>query len=182
MEIKDLIQGCQDANRECQSLLVRRFSSRLFTICRRYARDEAMAHDFLQESWIRIFSNINRYKPHGSFYAWMHTITVRSALQCLEKKYYKNEFNPEKDSILEKLSSPEPDIFSTLATEEIIKCLQQLPDGFRSVINLSIIEGYAHKEIAQILQISENTSRSQLQRARKKLQKMLHPPTLKTIS
>lgn len=161
-----LIKNCQAGDVQSQRLLVKRYSGMLLTVCRRYARDEAMAYDVLQEALILIFSNLKKYKPNGSFEAWMRRIAINCALQWISKSYFKKE-----TSTAEFLHQEweAPAVFGQLEQEEIIKHIQNLPDGYRTVLNLYIIEGMRHKEIAELLGISINTSRSQLLRARKKL-------------
>ena len=142
----------------------------LLSVCRRYARDEAMAKDVLQETLIRIFQNIGRYEHTGSFEAWMRRIAVRRSLQWLEKSCFQHELQP--------VEAPgnqyaDPEIYAQMGAEEIMGLLRELPKGFRTVFNLNVVEGYTHKEIAALLGITEATSRSQLLRARKLLQKLL---------
>lgn len=168
---KQLIKSCQEGIKQSQYLLVKRYSAMLMTVCRRYARDDAMAKDVLQESFIRIFKYIGDYKPTGSFEAWMRRIAVRSALQWIEKGYFKREASTE-ELPDERLS--EPDVYHYLGTEVILQKIQELPEGYRTIFNLNIIEGYSHKEIAALLNITENTSRSQLVRARRLLQQKLN--------
>ena len=143
----------------------------LLTVCRRYARDEAMAKDVLQETLIRIFQHIGKYEATGSFEGWMRRIAVRRSLQWLEKSSFRHELQPVempgKDFI-------EPEVYSRLGVEEIMSLLKELPDGFRAVFNLNVVEGYSHKEVAELLNITESTSRSQLTRARKLLQEKLN--------
>lgn len=167
---KELIQDCQKGIKSSQYLLVKQYSGMLLSVCRRYIRDEAMAKDVLQETFIRIFQNIDKYKPTGSFEAWMRQIALRRSLQWLEKSCFKNEVQP-----LEMPDSEEvvPEVYSNLGAEEIMNAVRELPTGFRAVFNLAIVEGYNHKEIAKLLNISESTSRSQLVRARKLLQKKI---------
>lgn len=167
---KQLIHDCQKGLKQSQFLLVKRYSAMLMTVCRRYARDEAMAKDVLQEALIRIFKNIGRYQPTGSFEAWMRRIAVRCALQWLEKSHFRREQTTEN---FDDDRPIDPAVYQQLATENIIKLVQELPDGFRTVFNLNIIEGYSHKEIAELLNITESSSRSQLLRARRLLQKKL---------
>ena len=167
---KQLIADCQRGIKSSQYELVRRYSAMLMTVCRRYASDEAMAKDILQESLIRIFAQIDKYREMGSFEAWMRKIAVRSALNWLDRRYVKREaFRVELDA----QEAVEPLIIDHLETEEILKLVQQLPLGFRTVFNLYVMEGYSHKEIAELLDISESASRSQLSRARKLLQKKM---------
>ena len=142
----------------------------LLTVCRRYARDEAMAKDVLQETLIRIFQNIGKYKPTGSFEGWMRRIAVRRSLQWLEKSHFKHEIHAE---IMPDEETTVPEIYLKMGAEDILKLLNELPTGFRTVFNLFVVEGYNHKEIGELLNITENTSRSQLTRARKAMQKKL---------
>lgn len=166
---KDLITTCQKGDKRSQYLLVERYSGMLATVCRRYARDNAMAQDILQETLILIFTHIKKYKHTGSFEGWMRRIAINCSLQWIGRSYFMKEtattdFN---ESDLEKIEHPI--IFKQLAEEEIIRLMQTMPDGYRTILNLYCIEGFSHKEIAEMLKISVNTSRSQLLRARKKL-------------
>ncbi len=140
----------------------------LMSICRRYVKDQPTAKDILQESLIRIFKNIDGYKSIGSFEGWMRKITVRCALGHLDKKHVRRE------SSVADINSDEitmPLALDNLGVEDIIKLVQELPPGFRSVFNLKIIEGYNHREISEMLGITESASRSQLTRARQLLQR-----------
>ncbi|MEO0775101.1 MAG: RNA polymerase sigma factor [Bacteroidota bacterium] len=165
---QQLIKDCQRGKKSSQYELVRRYSGMLLTICRRYASDEAMAKDILQETLIRIFTQIDKYRATGSFEGWMRRIAVRTALNWLDRKYIRRETYPVE---LEVDGHLDPTILDQLGAEEILKLVQGLPLGFRTVFNLYAIEGYTHQEIAELLQISESASRSQLSRARRLLQK-----------
>lgn len=142
----------------------------LLSVCRRYARDEAMAKDVLQETLIRIFQHIGRYEDKGSFEAWMRRIAVRRSLQWIEKSSFQHELQPVE---MPDTGTVEPEVYGALGAEEILELLNNLPAGFRAVFNLNVVEGYSHKEIAELLDITESTSRSQLVRARKLLQEKL---------
>ena len=167
---KQIIKDCRHGVKSSQYELVKRYSGMLMTVCRRYASDEDMAKDMLQETFIRIFKYIHNYKPSGSFEAWMRKIAVNAALQWLNKKFIKQE----RGNIEElNTSAIQPDIYSQFNMEELINLIQQLPEGYRAVFNLNIIEGYNHKEIGERLGISESTSRSQLARARRMLQEQI---------
>ncbi len=150
--------------------MVKRYSGMLLSVCRRYARDEAMAKDVLQETLIRVFQHIKNYQDTGSFEAWMRQIAVRRSLQWLEKSSFKHELQPVEmpDNKL-----VEPEIYDRMGAEEIMDLLQELPTGFRTVFNLNVVEGYTHQEISHLLDITESTSRSQLMRARKLLREKL---------
>ncbi len=167
---KKLIQDCQNGIKKSQYLLVKRYSGMLLSVCRRYARDEAMAKDVLQETLIRIFENITSYEDTGSFEAWMRKIAVRRSLQWLEKSSFRHELQPLE---MPDKGSYEPEIYSKLNVEEIMRLLNELPVGFRTVFNLFAVEGFSHQEIAQLLGTTESTSRSQLTRARKLLQEKI---------
>lgn len=168
---KQLITNCQKGDKKSQYELVRRYSPMLMTVCRRYTRDDAMAKDVLQECLIRIFRHIDKFQLDKPFGNWARKIAVRSSLQWIQKNYFKKENAVE---AFEKEPELLPSVYSYLGTEEILKAIQDLPVGYRTVFNLNVIEGYSHKEIGELLGISEATSRSQLIRARRTLQKKLN--------
>lgn len=141
----------------------------LMTVCRRYIRDPESCKDVLQESLIKIFKHIDTYKNTGSFEGWMRKITLRCALAHLNRKDVRREVSI---TDMNYEDTVQPLALNHLHTEEIIKLVQCLPDGFRTVFNLNVIEEFSHKEIAETLGISESASRSQLTRARKLLQKL----------
>lgn len=133
------------------------------TICRRYAGDQHEAEDMLQESFISIFSHINQFKSAGSFEGWLKRITVNAALKMLQKRKIKVVGITDDQH---ELMSPDFNVLSDLGTEEILKLISQLPDGYRVIFNLYAIEGYSHEEIAGMLKIKTASSRSQLSKAR----------------
>ena len=170
MTEKQLIKDCRKGVKSSQYLLVQRYSGMLLSVCRRYARDEAMARDLLQETLIRVFTHIDKYQPTGSFEAWMRQIAIRRSLQWLGKVHFQQE--QQVDALPD--NEPEvPEVYVRMEVEEIMQLVHSLPPGFRTVFNLSAVEGYSHQEIAEMLGISENTSRSQLMRARKMLQEKI---------
>lgn len=139
----------------------------MMSVCRRYARDQDMAKDILQESLILVFKNINKFEGKGSFEGWIRKITVRAALQWIDKKWYRNEQNlvgmlPEKEI--------KPEAFLNYDSNIIMEMVNSLPEKYRVVFNLFVVDEYNHAEIAETLQIKEATSRSHLLRARKMLQ------------
>ncbi len=166
-----LIKNCLNGEKASQFELVSRYSPMLMTVCRRYARDEEMAKDVLQETLIKIFKNLKSYQDTGSFEAWMRKIAVHAALRWLEKAHFRKEYMPGEFLIPE---TKDAAIFSQLGVEAIIQQIQTLPDGYRTVLNLKLIEDFSHSEIAEILNISESTSRSQYARSRKLLQERLN--------
>ncbi len=166
-----LIHDCKQGKKAAQYLLVQRHAGMLLSVCRRYARDEAMAKDVLQETFLRIFTHIGKYEPTGSFEAWMRRIAVRRSLQWLEKSAFQHELQP---ADLPDYQTVEHSIAAQMGVEEIMQLVMELPPGFRAVFNLAVVEGYSHQEIAAMLGITENTSRSQLTRARQALQEKIH--------
>ena len=167
---KQLIKDCQIGKKSSQYELVKRYSKMLLVVCRRYVRDESTAKDVLQETLIRIFRNIEKYKFTGSFEGWMKKIAVRCSLQWIEKNKSRKEVQVV-DLNIEETSNPEE--FDSLSIGQITKLIEELPEGYRMVFNLNIIEGYDHKEISELLNITESSSRSQLVRARRLLQKKI---------
>ena len=168
---KELFRLCKKRNADAQKLLYTTYHSILLGICMRYGKSKAEAEDILQMGMLRIFKNIDSYSGKGSFEGWMKRIIVNVAIDNYRKnsKYYYHE---DIDEI-----NGEPflasDIPNNLEVEDILKTIHELPPGYRMVFNLFAIEGYSHKEIANILEISENTSKTQLLKARKSLRKKL---------
>lgn len=151
------------------------FAPRVFGICMRYSKNKFQADDFAQEAWIIIFSKLKTFKNEGSFKGWISKITVNTCLQKLRK----TKLNID-STIVERIENgleltPEhlkvnPKVLDEFNAEELVQFIHQLPEGFRIVFNLVAVEGYSHKEVAEMLGISVSTSRSQLARARTKLQ------------
>ncbi len=167
----DIIKGCQKGDARAQKELVVRYSPLLMTVSRRYSKDNELAKDILQETLIKVFKNIHKYKPTGSFVGWMRRILINTALQTFDKSCFKREISGLGELNLQ--PSMPPDVYDHLGEEELLALIDQLPEGFKQVFNLYVIEGMSHKEIAEMLGVTESTSRSQLVRARNSLRKML---------
>lgn len=164
---KQLMQGCVDRDPKCQKGVFDRYGSKMLAVVRRYARHEMEAEDMLQDGFVKVFKYIDTFGNRGSFEGWIRRIMINTALKHCSKVAFK------KESIgVEKLpeNSTDPAIFSKLGIDELMKLVQDLPDGYRIVFNLYAVEGYNHKEIADLLNIGESTSRSQLVKARRILQ------------
>lgn len=139
------------------------------TVCLRYASDQMEAEDLLMESFIKIYRYLYQYKFEGSFEGWMRRIVVNNALKKMQrKKIHFEEVLP--DKITETVHAS---AYTHLNEKEILELVRQLPDGYRIVFNLFVIEGYSHEEIAEMLNIQPGTSRSQLVKARKLLQQQI---------
>src|SRR5690554_3645763 len=170
MDEKKLIQACIKEDKSAQKALYDLFSAKMYFVCLRYARHEAEAQDILQDAFIKVFDKLDSYRFSGSFEGWVRRIMVNTALNYCRKSTYKYE-NIGIEDYQDKVVNSKA--ISRLSEQELLALIQQLPDGYRMVFNLYIIEGYSHKEIAEMLSISENTSRSQLAKARKWMQNVL---------
>ncbi len=167
MTDRELIEGCIREERACQEELFRRYAGKLLSICRRYARHEMEAEDLLQDTLIRIFDHLDKFEYKGSFEGWMRRIAVNTALKNCNRIGFRKEsigIDAGQDQVVD------PEAVSHLSEEELLHLIRELPEGYRLVFNLYAIEGYSHKEIAEMLDIKEGTSRSQLVKARKMLQ------------
>ncbi len=163
---KELIDACLKGNPIAQKMLYDTYSSVLYGICLRYSKKEEEAQDILQDSFIKIFTKLDTYQYTGSFEGWLKRIVTNTSIE-----YYRKKINTEQ---VEEIGfSPYLAIDSEkgLEVEELLKMIQELPEGYRMVFNLYAIDGYTHGEIATKLNISEGTSKSQLSRARAYLQR-----------
>lgn len=166
-----LIQDCIAGKRASQELLYKKFSPRMYAICLRYADNVQSAEDILQEGFIKVFNNLDKYKGKGSFEGWVKRIFVNTSIE-----YYRKSIVGKRYVEIEKVyhfKSNEEDAASKMARNDLMGMVQKLPSGYRTVFNLYAIEGYTHKEISKLLTISEGTSKSQLARARAMLKRML---------
>jgi len=165
-----IIKGCIKNNAACQQMLFNAYAGKMLSVCYRYTGNQHDAEDILQEAFIKIFAHLHQFKFEGSFEGWLRRIVVNTALKALQKKkLHFAEVNETSSGGLQ----VEPDTISSLQAEQLMKMLQNLPDGYRVVFNLYVIEGYDHEEIASMLNIQTSTSRSQLVKARKLLQQMV---------
>jgi RNA polymerase sigma factor (sigma-70 family) len=163
-----LVFECLENNQLALKHLYERFSATMLGILIRYAKDTMEAEDMLQEGFIRVFNNLHQYRYEGSLSAWVRRIMINTAIN-----YYKSNlrYNQSVDiDLVSNTSHVSVDALDTMSEKHLIQLIKGLPEGYRMVFNLYIIEGYSHKEIAKMLNISENTSKSQLSRARKSLQ------------
>lgn len=159
-------------NRQAQEELYLRFSYMMKGVCLRYSSNEADAEDLLQESFIKIFNNLRAYQETGKLGAWLRKITVNCALE----KYRKEKKKKENTLLVADYGVHDFDFenaLSKLELDDLLAKIQQLPNGYRTIFNLYVIEGYQHKEIAELLNISEGTSKSQYSRARILLKEMI---------
>ena len=166
----DLITGCIEGNRRMQEILYSRFSAKMYGVCLRYASNAAEAEDILQEGFIKIFKKIDTFRSEGSFEVWVRRIFVNTAIEHFRRRKYLTPVTEKEENTIEgKYIS----VLDELAEQDILNLVQELSPGYRTVFNMYVVEGYTHKEIGDILGISEGTSKSQLSRAKVILQDMV---------
>ena len=142
----------------------------MYAVCLRYARSQSDAADILQEGFVKVYTKLGQFQFQGSFEGWVRRIMIHTAL----RSYQRQRFDMEQSGYEHLPESPvEPDALAMLSEAELLKLIGQLPDGYRAVFNLVAIEGYSHAEAADLLQIQESTSRSQLTKARRWLSEQL---------
>jgi RNA polymerase sigma-70 factor (ECF subfamily) len=167
---QQLIDGCIRGERKMQEEFYKVFAPSMFSICLRYANDYCQAEDMLQEGFIRAYANLQKFRNEGSFEGWMKRIFVNTAIEGYRKNLMTNNMLEVEDM---KNDLVQQDDFHHLSKDDLLKMIQRLSPGYRTVFNLYAIEGYSHQEIADMLGINIGTSKSQLARARYLLQKMV---------
>jgi RNA polymerase sigma factor (sigma-70 family) len=161
--IDSLLEGCRRGDRKAQESLYKTLASRMLGICLRYAKDTFEAEDVLQMGFVKVFQKVSDFRGEGSFEGWIRRIMVNTAIES----YRKNLRNLNIVDIDEVYDQPQNTFdMSGLELKDLLKLVQQLPNGYRLVFNMYVIEGYSHKEIAKQLGITEGASKSQLSRAR----------------
>ena len=167
---KSLITACARHERWAQKVLYEEYYSRMMGVCLRYSNDQEEAVDILHEGFIKVFKNIRKYQPGTSLSAWIRRIMVNTAID-----YYRKSIRRRTEDIEQAydLSTDDADAISQCTEREILDAVQQLSPAYRAVFNLYVIEGYSHREIAEMLDITKSTSRSNLVKARSKLQALL---------
>lgn len=166
-----LIEGCLRKDPSAFDHFYRRYAGKMFAVCLRFAGNPMEAEDLLQEGFIRVFENLSCFRREGSFEGWVRRTFVTTAINHYKKQLkFRNEVALEDDL---PVHAQQTDPLSRLSVHELMEMIRCLPLGYRTVFVLFAIEGYSHREISSMLGISENTSKSQLSRARMSLQKVL---------
>jgi RNA polymerase sigma-70 factor (ECF subfamily) len=166
-----LLQGCLQKDAIAQQELYQRYSPKMLTVCYRYAKSREDAEDMLQEGFIKVFTQINQFEHRGSLEGWILRIVVHTCINHLKKN---KKFREHVDLLhAENIVSNEEYLPGILQAKQVIECIRQLPIGYRTVLNLYAIEGYSHREIGNMLEIEESTSRSQYTRAKNLLEEIL---------
>ena len=166
-----MLAGCLSNNASSQEALYNRFSPRMLGVCYRFAKNREDAEDMLQEGFIKVFSQIHQYRSEGALEGWIRRIMVHTCINVLKKN---KKFSDSVDiNLASGIGIREESIPSIMQAKEVVECIRILPIGYRTVLNLYAIEGYSHKEIGDVLDIEESTSRSQYTRAKAMLEDIL---------
>ncbi|MBX3257952.1 MAG: sigma-70 family RNA polymerase sigma factor [Chitinophagaceae bacterium] len=166
----DLIKGCLEGNRRMQELLYQRFSPKMYAVSLRYAGKNEDAQDILQDGFVKVFRNLHMYRGEGSFEGWIRRIFVNTAIEHYRRQVNVHTLTEGHENLLEAKDSSAMD---NLSMKDLMAIIQELSPGYRTVFNLYVIEGYTHKEISEMIGISEGTSKSQLARAKGILQNII---------
>lgn len=168
----ELLKGCLRNDRKYQELLYKKYARTMYGICLSYAKDRSSAQDILQDGFVKVFEKLKTYQSEGSLEGWIRRIISNTAVDYYRKRSTLNkfiEFDPEPSDL-----KGQNNISDSLHTKDILEQVRKLPDGAQVIFNLYAVEGFSHKEISEKLQISEGTSKSQVNRARTLLQKLLN--------
>ena len=171
-DIHQLIEGCKKDDRKAQEQLYRNYYGAMMNLCLRYTQNEPDALDVLNRGFLKVFKNIQRYDPsQASLYTWIRTVVVNSCLDHIKSRQ-REISTRELDEAADVNIAPE--IVTKMKAEEILQLVRGLPAATQGVFNLYVMEGFSHKEIASLLNISEGTSKWHLSEARKKLQEQVN--------
>lgn len=166
----DLIEGSIRGERKAQFELYQRYAPKMFGVCLRYAANHEEAEDILQEAFLKVFRKLESFRGEGSFEGWMRRIFVNTAIEHFRRKTHLQPLSGAEEETMEGKYLTALD---HMAEKDIVQLVQQLPPGYRTVFNLYVVEGHSHRQIAEMLEISEGTSKSQLSRARQILQELV---------
>lgn len=169
---EELINGCIKGNRLCQKCLYEHFHGRMIAVCMRYTSSLEEAHDILHEGFIKVFNNLHLYQPTHPLESWIKRVMVNTAIDHYRKNK-KYAYHVDIDNAYSCFDHDSLHFVSQLTADEIMQLVQKLSPAYRTVFNLYIVEGYTHREISEMLEISEGTSKSNLAKARDKLKTLL---------
>lgn len=166
-----LLKGCLNNDPVAQRELYNKYSAKMLAVCYRYAHNREDAEDMLQEGFIKVFLQIHTFENRGSFEGWIRRIIVHTCINILKKN---KKFNESVDIIhANSIQVREDSVSSIVQAKQVVECIRMLPIGYRTVLNLYAVEGFSHREIAQMLDVEESTSRSQYTRAKNMLEDIL---------
>lgn len=172
-DLAELIRLCKKRNRDAQKAIYLYYHKKMFALCLRYAGDFHLAEDFLQDGFIRVFTQIDKYSGHGSFEGWMRRVIINTCIEQLRRSAFIYPLLDHHQENLTEDFNHDSELLPNFTYNELLKMVQELPAGYRTIFNLYAIEGYNHREISEMLNISEGTSKSQVARARIALQKKI---------
>ena len=172
MTDEQLVKLCLQGNNSAQERLYNLFAPKMWTVCLRYMKNEEEAQDVLQMGFVKVFKNLQTFNQSGSLDGWIRKIIINTALDNIRKNK-KFENNIQWDAISYQQEDNAGNVLHKLAAEDLMQLINELPTGFKTVFNLYAIEGYSHKEIAQMLNVTESTSKSQYSRAKALLRKII---------
>ncbi|MDX2302008.1 MAG: RNA polymerase sigma factor [Microscillaceae bacterium] len=172
---KKIVKGCKAGKAKYQQILYERYYGKMLSLCMRYTQTREEAKDVLHDGYIKIFKSMKDFQEKGSLEGWIRKIVINTAINYYHKnkKYHANLYLEDECQDMLPLDHHEEDIISKLSYDDIIRFVRTLPPAYMTVFNLYAIEGYNHREIAEMLNISEGTSKSNLAKARMKLQKKI---------
>jgi RNA polymerase sigma-70 factor (ECF subfamily) len=172
---REVINGCREKDRFFQEYLYKKYYSAFLKICARYARDQFDAEQLLHDGFLKIYNNMEDFQHTGSFEGWMKRIVINTCLDYLKSKYLKTamQMNVNANIVMEQAPDVHPTGIEQLSFKELLGLIQELPPMTRTVFNLFVFDGYPHKQIAEMMQISEGTSYWHVNQARMQLQKKI---------
>lgn len=171
MTERQLIKRCQQGDGKALKYLYERYADKMLGVCYRYVNDRDTARDLVHDGFVTVFTKISDFRGDGAFEGWLRRIFVNTALGYLRKNANFND--PRQVDEIYDLKENGASALENISAGELLEMIGRMPDGYRTVLNLYAVEGYSHKEIADLLNISENTSRSQFSRAKASLQRSL---------
>ncbi|WP_089317199.1 RNA polymerase sigma factor [Pontibacter ummariensis] len=169
-----VIERCKGGDNRAQYELYKLYAKAMFNVSMRITNDYAEAEDVLQEAFVSAFKKLHSYKAEASFGSWLKRIVVNASINAIRKR--RSELVPMDERVVGEVPDEEYNDDSEWQVENVRRAIQQLPDGYRVVLTLYLLEGFDHGEIAEILGITESTSKSQYSRARKKLLEIMKAP------
>jgi RNA polymerase sigma-70 factor (ECF subfamily) len=169
--MEELLNGCKKKDIRAQKQLYDKFAPLMMSVCMRYTGDREVAENILQDGFIKVFDKIHTYSGTGSFVAWMKAIFTNASLEYLRQNDVLRNSSDIEDAYF--IESKEESALDKISADEIMRCIEELPSGYRTVFNLFAVEEYTHAEIAEKLGIQESSSRSQYNRAKLMLQKKI---------
>lgn len=171
----ELVSGCQKEQPKYQRALYKQYYRKMYGVCLRYTDNADDAQDILQEAFIKVFKHIKKFRSQGSLEGWIRRIMIHTSIEHYRKnsRYFMVDVNEARGLEVEM------DAITNMSRDEILRLVQNLPPGYRTVFNLYVIEGYSHKEISVTLNISEGTSKSQLSRAKGLLKQQIQQMNLR---